>query len=166
MERYYQHTFENGLTLLVEKMPGVQSAGMTFLLDAGAASDPVDRSGCATILSDVVLRGAGDRDNRQLTFYLDSLGLQRSNSVGIYHARFGSAALADRVLQAIPIYADIVRRPKLPADGFEAAQDLALQSLESVDDEPRQKLMIRLREWFFTRTLGRNTMGDKRKSKN
>src|SRR5688500_1326446 len=142
-------------------MPGVQSAGMTCLLDAGAATDPVDRSGSATVLSDLVLRGAGARDNRALTAHLDSLGLQRSSSVGIHHTRFGSAALAERVLDALPTYADIVRRPHLPADGFEAARDLSLQSLDGIEDEPKQKLMIKLREWHFPSPFGRNTMGDK-----
>jgi predicted Zn-dependent peptidase len=134
---------------------------MTFLLDAGAATDPVDRTGSATVLSDLVLRGAGTRDNRALTAYLDSLGLQRSSSVGIHHSRFGSAALAARVLEALPTYADIVRRPHMPEDGFEAARDLSLQSLEGIEDEPRQKLMIKLREWHFPSPYGRNSMGEK-----
>jgi predicted Zn-dependent peptidase len=160
-DRYFQHTFPNGLTLLVEKMPGVQSAAMTFLLDAGASTDPVDRSGSATVLSDLVLRGAGDRDSRTLTAYLDSLGLQRSSSVGIHHTRFGAAAPAERVLESLPTYADIVRRPHLPEDGFDAARDLSLQSLDGIEDEPRQKLMIKLREWHFPSPFGRNTMGEK-----
>jgi predicted Zn-dependent peptidase len=160
-ERYFQHTFANGLTLLVEKMPGVQSGAMTFLVDAGASTDPVDRGGSATVLSDLVLRGAGERDNRTLTAYLDSLGLQRSSSVGVNHTRFGCAALADNVLTALPTYADIVRRPHLPEDGFESARELALQSLAGLEDEPRQKLMVKLREWFFPSPFGRNTMGDK-----
>ena len=160
-DRYFQHTFDNGLTLLVEKMPGVQSGAMTFLVDSGASTDPVDRSGSATVLSDLVLRGAGERDNRTLTAYLDSLGLQRSSSVGIHHTRFGCAALAENVLTALPTYADIVRRPHMPEDGFDAARELALQALAGIDDEPRQKLMIKLREWFFPSPYGRNTMGDK-----
>src|SRR6185295_13708268 len=80
---------------------------------------------------------------------------------GIHHARFGSAALAARVLEALPTYADIVRRPHLPADGFEAARDLALQAIEGIDDDPRQKLMIKLRERHFPAPYGRNTMGEK-----
>ena len=58
-DRYFQHTFPNGLTLLAEKMPGMQSAAMTLLLPAGVGTDPVDRTGSATVLSDLVLRGAG-----------------------------------------------------------------------------------------------------------
>src|SRR4051812_41147683 len=127
-ERYFQHTFPNGLTLLAENMPGMQSAAMTLLLPAGSATDPVDRSGAASVLSDLVLRGAGERDSRRLTDHLDKLGLQRSNSVGVHHSRFGCAALSHHVMESLDAYADIVRRPHMPETGFEAAQDLAIQS--------------------------------------
>ena len=133
---------------------------MTFLVAPASATDPVDRCGSATVLSDLVLRGAGDRDSRQLTDYLDSLGLQRSSSVGIHHTRFGCAAVGPKVMESLATYADIVRRPHLPESGFEAARDLALQALAGIDDEPRQKLMIKLREWHFPSPYGRNTMGE------
>jgi len=159
-DRYFQHTFANGLTLLAERMPAMQSAAMTVLLPAGASTDPVDRSGAATVLCDLVLRGAGERDSRQLTEYLDRLGLQRSSSVGIHHSRMGCAAVAHKVMEGLPVYADIIRRPRLPEEGFTAARDLALQALSGIDDEPRHKLMIKLREWHFPSPYGRNTMGE------
>src|SRR5947209_6590281 len=142
-------------------MPGMQSAAMTLLLPAGVSTDPVDRTGSATVLTDLVLRGAGKFDSRALTDYLDSLGLQRSSSVGVHHTRFGCAALAARVIEGLATYADIVRRPHLPESGFEAARDLALQSLAGIDDEPRQKLMIKLREWHFPSPYGRSSLGQK-----
>jgi predicted Zn-dependent peptidase len=160
-ERYYQHTFANGLTLLGEKMPGMQSAAMTLLLPAGSATDPVDRTGSATVLSDLVLRGAGARNSRQLTDYLDSLGLQRSSSVNVHHSRFSCAALASKVIEGLGTYADIVQRPHLPEEGFAAARDLALQGLAGIDDDPRQKLLIKLREWHLPSPYSRNPMGDK-----
>jgi predicted Zn-dependent peptidase len=160
-ERYFQHTFSNGLTLLGEAMPGMQSAAMTLLLPAGSATDPVDRSGSATVLSDLVLRGAGPRDSKQLTDYLDKLGLQRSSSVGVHHSRFGCAGLADRVVEGLGAYADVVRRPHLPQAGFDAARDLALQALAGLDDEPRQKLLLKLREWHLPSPYGRSSMGKK-----
>lgn len=160
-DRYFQHTFANGLTLLGEHMPGMQSAAMNLLIPAGAAIDPPGASGTTTVLSDLVLRGAGSRDSRTLTAYLDSLGLQRSSSVGIYHCRFSSAAIAANVLEGLAAYADITRRPHLPEAGFEAARDLSLQGLEGIEDDPRAKVLIKLREWYFPSPLGRNTMGEK-----
>ncbi|HLL88862.1 MAG TPA: pitrilysin family protein [Tepidisphaeraceae bacterium] len=158
-ERYFQHTFPNGLTLLAEAMPGMQSAAMTLLVPAGSATDPVDYSGSATVLSDLVLRGAGDRDSKALTDHLDRLGLQRSSSVGVHHSRFGCAALAEKVMAGLSTYADILRRPHMPADDFEAARDLALQSLAGLEDDPRQKLLIKLREWHLPSPFGRSSMG-------
>lgn len=160
-QRYFQHTFSNGLTLLCEKMPGMQSAAMTLMVPAGAATDPADRSGTATVLAELLLRGAGNRDSRQLTDYLDSLGLQRGVSVGVHHTRLSCAAVASNVLESLEVYSDIARRPKLPQDGFGPARDLALQSLAGIDDEPRQKLMLHLRQWHWPYPYGRNPMGEK-----
>jgi predicted Zn-dependent peptidase len=160
-ERYLEHTFPNGLTLLAEHMPGMQSAAMTLLVPAGSSTDPVDRSGSATVLAELVLRGAGERDNRQLTDYLDTLGLQRSNGVGVHHTRFASSGLGPKVVEALGAYADIVRRPMLPESGFPPSRDLALQALAGIDDEPRQKLLLKLREWHLPSPYGRNTLGQK-----
>lgn len=160
-ERYFQHTFSNGLTLLGERMAGMQSAAMTLMLPAGSATDPVDRSGSATVLSDLVLRGAGSRDSKQLTDYLDRLGLQRSSSVGVHHSRFACAGLGHRVIEGLEAYSDVVRRPHLPQAGFDAARDLALQSLAGLDDEPRQKLLLKLREWHLPSPYGRSSMGSR-----
>ena len=81
--------------------------------------------------------------------------------MGIYHARFGAAALAGKVMEGLGTYADIVRRPMMPESGFEPARDLALQALAGIDDEPRQKLMIKLRERYLPWPYGRNSMGNK-----
>ena len=61
-DRFFQHTLDNGMVLLAEKMPGMQSAAMTLLLPAGSSTDPVDRSGSGSVLCDLVLRGAGGQN--------------------------------------------------------------------------------------------------------
>jgi predicted Zn-dependent peptidase len=161
LDRYLQRTLPGGLTLVAERMSGVQSAAMMLLLPAGSATDPENRQGAATVLSDLVLRGAGERDAKALIDHLDSLGLQRSSSVGIYHTHFTCAAVSGQVMAALGTYADIIRRPMLPKAGFEAARDLTLQALAGIDDEPRQKLLIALREYHFPSPLGRNPIGRK-----
>lgn len=159
-ERYFQHTYGNGLTLVGERMPGMRSVAMTLLVPAGVSTDPAGQVGVSAVLSDLVLRGAGPWDSRQLTDHLDGLGLQRSSSVGVYHTRLGAAAgMASRMRAALPAYAAVLASPHLPADGFEAARDLALQALAGLEDDPRQKLLVALRETYFGEPMGRNTMG-------
>ena len=61
----HQHTFSNGLTLLAERMAHVRSAALNFLVPAGGAYDPPEQLGIAAILSEMITRGAGDRDSRE-----------------------------------------------------------------------------------------------------
>jgi len=160
-QAFLNYTFNNGLTLVAEKMSGVRSAAMAMLVPCGAATDPVGRLGTANVLSELVLRGAGTRDSKALTDYLDTLGLQRSSSASVLFTRFAASALSARVMEGLPVYADILRRAMLPEDGFEPARDLALQSLDGIDDDPRGKLMIKLRECHWPWPFGRNVMGSK-----
>jgi predicted Zn-dependent peptidase len=159
-DRYFTFAYPNGLNLLCERMPGMKSVAMSLLLPAGVASDPEGAVGSSTILSDLVLRGAGSRDSRTLTDYLDFLGLQRSSTVGTYHTRFAAAGVGGKVMESLAAYADVVMRPHMPQDGFDAARDLALQGLEGLDDEPRQLLLLALRKAHFAGPLGRNSMGE------
>jgi len=158
-EEFYQHTFSNGLVLVAEKMRGVHSAAFTFLVPAGAAWDPRDRSGLSALLVDLVFRGAGPRDNRQITTDLDNLGLQRGEGVETLHTSCVAATLSTSLIPALQIYADVIRQPHLPADQLEPVRSLALQELEALEDEPRQKVVFELRSRHYPYPLGRPSVG-------
>ena len=153
------HALSNGLTLLIEPMSGVRSAAMSLLLPCGAANDPADAIGAAGILGELSLRGAGSRTSRELSDDLDRLGLQRGMSASLYHTRYTAAATANNLLAGLSLYADVVQRPRLDDAEFEPAQQLALQELEGLDDDPRSLVLIELRRRHWPDPLGRNTMG-------
>src|SRR5262245_12417838 len=144
-QEIFHETFPNGLTLLAERMRQVRSAALNFLVPAGCAYDPLQYLGVGSVLSDLIIRGAGNRNSRELTLALDNLGLDRDESVGSLHMRFWGATLARNLPAALEIYADILRRPHLPEEEMDAVRALALQDLAGLEDEPRHKLLIELR---------------------
>jgi len=155
----HHHTFPNGLTLLAERMDHVRSAAMNFLVPAGCVYDPPENLGMASVLAELITRGAGQRDSRELSLALDNLGLDRDESVGQLHMRFWGATLARNLGPALEIYADILRRPHLPADEIDAVRALAIQDILSLEDEPRQKVMVELRRRAWPHPLGRDRRG-------
>jgi predicted Zn-dependent peptidase len=155
----YQHTFANGLTLLAERMEHVRSAALNFLVPAGCVFDPPERLGIAAVLADLITRGAGERDSRELTLALDNLGLDRSESVGLMHTRFWGATVATNLPDALEIYADILRRPHLPDDEIDAVKALALQDLSGLEDEPRSKILVELRKHYYPTPLSNDHRG-------
>jgi predicted Zn-dependent peptidase len=158
-DEFFHHRFANGMTLVAERMRGVRSAAFTLLVPSGAAMDPPDRGGLAALLVDLVFRGAGSRDNRQVTTDLDNLGLQRGEGVETSHTSFFAATLGSNLLPALEIYADVVRRPHLPSDEVDPVRALALQELQALEDEPRQKIFVELRRRHYPYPFGRPTLG-------
>lgn len=158
-QEVYQHTFANGLTLLAERMDHVRSAALNFLVPAGYVHDPADSPGTATVVAEMITRGAGERDSRELSLALDNLGLDRDESVGAVHLRFWGATLARNLPAALTVYADILRRPHFPDDELDPVRALALQDLQGLEDEPRQKVMVELRRRHYPHPLGNDRRG-------
>lgn len=154
------HTFANGLVLLAEPMTGLESAAFTWIVPAGSIHDPPGRLGLATLTNELVMRGAGSRDSRQLIEELDNLGVERSESVSDAHSSFSGATLAKNLPRALAVYGDVLRRPHLPEDELEPARQVALGELQAIEDEPGHKVMLELRRRHYPSPWGRPSQGD------
>ena len=153
------HKFSHGITLVAEPMAEVSSAAFVFLVPAGVARDPQGRTGTASVLTELIFRGAGQMDNRRLNEQLDSLGLHRSAGAGSMHSSFSGALVGDNLLRAIELHAEVLQRPHLAEPQFEFCRELALQSLASLDDDPRQKIGLLVKEQFLSYPYGRPAPG-------
>ena len=159
-EKFDEYVLKNGMVLLGEKMEAVASVAFDFMLPAGAALLPDGCCGAGGVIAEWIFRGAGDRNSRQLGDALDGLGLARSRSVGSSHITVGAALEAGNLAQTLDLYADIILKPSLEDDQFELARQLAIDGVLSLDDEPRHKVMLKLREKFYPSPLGRSSVGD------
>jgi predicted Zn-dependent peptidase len=155
----FQQTFDNGLTLLAERMEHVRSAAVNFLVPAGCVYDPPDQLGIASLVADLSTRGAGKYDSRALTLALDNLGVDRSESVGSIHTRYWGATVASNLPAALELYADILLRPHLPDEEVDAVKALALQDLRGLEDEPRSKVLVELRKHHYPTPLSNDHRG-------
>lgn len=155
----HQHTFDNGLTLLAEEMPWLESASFAFLLPAGAAYDPVQRLGMNNFLCDMVQRGAGDRSSREFVEALEKLGVDRSASVSLSHTSYSAATLADNLLPAIELHADLLMRPLLPEDQIEETRQVCFQELRAAEDDLAHQVLERIRGLQYPSPWGRSVQG-------
>lgn len=156
----FEHQYENGLVLVAEPMPSVESAAFTILVPAGSALEPADRCGLATITAELSLRGCGSRDSRQFITDLENLGVQRGESVSSAHVNLGGATLSKNLPATLQIYADLLLRPHLPEDQLEAARLVALQELRAIEDDPSHKVMLELKRRHYPDPWGRPSEGD------
>ena len=159
-ERLDRHVLNNGMIALGEPIKQVESVAFTFMLPAGAARLDEGCCGAGAVITDWLFRGAGDMDSRALIDALDGLGLHRGSSVTGSHISLGAALEASNLANALELYADMILRPTLDKDQFDLSRQLAIHDVVGLDDDPRQKVMLKLREQFYPSPFGRSTMGN------
>ncbi len=152
-QQLFTATLDNGITLLGEHLPGVESVSLAFHAPAGAVHDsgmaradaPAGRCGLATLAGELMLRGAGPRSSREIIEDLENVGVQWAQAVSSTHASFSGAMVARQLPIALPIYADILQRPRLEEEQFELARQVVLQNLAGTEDDPAHRTMLALR---------------------
>lgn len=153
-------TLDCGMPLLLEPITGVTSAALCWLVPAGTAAEPADRLGLSTVISELVMRGAGELDSRQHADALDRLGVARSTSVTGHHMTLDATMLGARLDDALPLLIDIFRRPRFEPEGLEPARDLALQELEGLTDNPQERAILGAKVRHFPPPHNRTDLGD------
>ena len=155
----HHHRYSNGLTLVAEAMPHVRSAAFNLLMPAGSAYDRPGAFGSATMLAEWITRGAGDRDSRALLSALDNLGVSHGEGAQTVHSSISAATLGRNLVPALEIFADVVLRPHLDDDEVEPIRALAIQNLQSLEDDPGSKVIYELRRRHFPDPWGRPSIG-------
>ena len=74
-EKIFHHTFDNGLTVVAQPMPWLESAAFSIATPAGFRYDPSDKLGLANLACEMVQRGSGDLSSREWVEALDMLGV-------------------------------------------------------------------------------------------
>ncbi len=148
-----------GVKLVMERMTGVKSAAVSWLIPAGTAGEPEDRLGLSALLSELIFRGAGELDSRQQSDALDLLGISRHANAQTRHLGLAMTLLGARLDEALPLLVDMVRRPRLAEESLTPARELCLQSLIGLDDEPQEKAFVLLKRHHVQAPYNRSSYG-------
>lgn len=150
---------DNGLTILAQPMPWLRTVAFAISFRAGVQAEPEGREGIAGLLCEMAQRGAGPYSSREVVALQDNLGLDHSAGVSTALASFGAAMPGDSLREALGLYAEIIRRPHLPADQLDDSRSGALQEVRAVLDEPTQRVVMRLKKMQYGERDGRATCG-------
>ncbi|MCA9083260.1 MAG: insulinase family protein [Planctomycetaceae bacterium] len=158
-QNFTSFTLPNGLRVVVQEMPGLQSASFALMIPAGSVFDRSGKAGTSQILAEMLPRGAGNLSARQLSSAMDNLGLQRNVSGGVGYITVTAATTADRLPESIPLLSSMVLEPHLTEEHFEPSRELVHHALNAVEDEPRQRLGNYLRQCSYPSPWGNPAEG-------
>lgn len=155
----HSHPFENGLVLIGQSMPWLESAAFSFQVPAGCRYDPVDRIGIANFVCEMVQRGAGNMDSRQYIETLEGLGVDYSSSASVYGTHYSGASCSGQLHEALSVFADVIRRPHFPQEQLEDGRLVCYQEIAAIEDDLPQRTLIELRNRYYGQPDGRDCHG-------
>ena len=154
----------NGLTVVLVPKKDVPLIAFSGFVRGGAAADPSDKAGVASLTAGLLDRGAGKRSAFEFADAVEGVGGSFSAGAGAESISVGGQFLArDRALM-IELLADALMRPHFDAAEFGSYRDREIEFIKSAkDSDPSQLIGIYGRAALFGQhPFGRSQGGSER----
>jgi predicted Zn-dependent peptidase len=155
------HTFDNGVRLLLDPMPGLATSSVGVWVRAGTRAETASENGIAHLLEHLVFKGAGGRDARALVEEAEGRGIYLNAATGYERTGFFARCLAEDAGFALGLASDLVLKPHLHESDIELEKGVVLQEIgEAFDDAEDRCGVLHQMAAFGDQALGRPILGD------
>ena len=153
-------TLANGLRIVSESMPHLESAAVGIYVRAGSRDERADQHGIAHLVEHMAFKGTGSRSARGIAEEIENVGGEVNAATSTETTAFYARVLRDDVPLAIDILADILLDATLDADELEREQHVIVQEIGAAADMPDDLVFDRFQETAFAdQALGRTILG-------
>jgi zinc protease len=126
----------NGLPVWIVEQHELPVVQMSLQVLTGTDADPAGRYGIASLTSAMLTEGAGSRSGVDIADALDGLLANLSASSGVDSSSLQLYVPAGRLVDVLPLMADVSQRPTFPKPELERVRQQRLVSLLSARDDP------------------------------
>jgi predicted Zn-dependent peptidase len=150
LPRFERVTFANGVQVALLEKRDTPLVSMVVAVRGGGTADPAGKDGTASLLADLLQKGAGSRDAAQFAEAIESAGGELSAEAGTEDLSIMANFLSRDAGLMLELVADALQRPRLDSTEFGKARQLAVQSIvASKDSDPRALLELYGDAWLF-----------------
>ena len=154
-------TLDNGLRVVTENMPGLESASLGVWVGAGGRHERPEQNGVAHFLEHMAFKGTATRSALQIAEAIEDVGgyinAYTSREVTAYYAR----VLAADTALALDVIGDILINPVFDTKEIETERHVILQEIGQALDTPDDIIFDWLQEQAYPdQALGRTILGE------
>lgn len=151
---------KNGVRVVTENMPGLQSASIGVWIAAGGRHERVEQNGIAHFLEHMAFKGTKRRSSLEIAEAVEDVGgyinAYTSRETTAYYAR----VLSQDVPLALDVIADIVLNPVFDPAEIEVERGVILQEIGQALDTPDDVIFDWLQEEAYpNQPIGRTILG-------
>ncbi len=155
------HTLPNGVRVVADPMPGLESFALSVVVRGGARWEDAARNGWSHLLEHMVFKGAGARSSRQIVEAIEREGGWINAATGHERTSYQVRGLPGSLGLAMEVLADLLRRPVLDAVELEREKGVIGQEIAEAADTPDDRVFeIAQARAFAGQALGRPILGE------
>ncbi len=153
---------DNGLTVVTDRMPHVDSAALGVWIEAGARTELVDEHGIAHFLEHMAFKGTRRRSARAISEAIEDVGGDINAATSVETTAYHARVLAEDVPLALDILADILTDPLFAEADIVRERNVILQEIGAAEDVPEDRAFDAFPETAFrAQPLGRRILGSR-----
>jgi len=149
----------NGLTVVGQRMPGVESVAICFHVRTGSRDEPQDIAGVSHFLEHMMFKGTTRRSAVDISREFEEMGAEFNAFTWVESTVYYARVLGDQLPRAVDLLADMMR-PALDEKEFETEKGVIIEEIARSEDQPAHELIHQLFANFFeSHPLGNSVLG-------
>jgi predicted Zn-dependent peptidase len=146
------HTLPNGLQILGQRMPDLESISVCFHVRTGSRDEPDPALyGVSHFLEHMVFKGTARRDAEQITLDFNKMGAEFNAFTSVEQTVYYARVLGEYLPQAVDLLSDMMR-PRLDAQDFAMERNVILEEIARSEDVPTNQAYRKLLGTYFEGT--------------
>ena len=157
---YQPITLPNGARLLLQEVPGAQSAALGFFVGVGSRHEAPRENGAAHFIEHMLFKGTARRSAGQLARDMDAIGGQFNAYTTKEHTCFYGRTLDRHLDEGLDILADMLFHSRFDQGDVELERGVILEEIGMYEDTPEDLVSERLAAAVYQGTpLARPILG-------
>jgi len=136
MSKIYKTQLKNGLKIITEEMPDIQSASIGIWINIGSRNEDTGKSGVSHFIEHLLFKGTKKRTALDIAKEIESVGGVLNAFTGRENTCFYVKILSKDIPLAVDLLSDIFLNSKFDKEELEKEKQVVLQEIKMVEDTP------------------------------
>lgn len=145
-------TLNNGIRMVMEQLPFVQSVSIGIWVRAGSVDETRDNSGISHLIEHMLFKGTEKRSARKIAEDVDRIGGHMNAFTGKEATCYYIKTLQNNVDQACEILMDMFMNSKFDPEELLKEKDVIYEEIKMIEDNPEDHVGDLLLEMVFRGT--------------
>lgn len=148
-------TLDNGVTIVMEKMPYVRSVSLGFFVKNGSINESIETNGISHFIEHMMFKGTKNRTSKEIAEDMDSIGGQVNAYTSKEYTCYYTRVLDTHINKALDVLTDMFFNSSFTQENIDKEASVILEEISMYEDSPEDIVFTELQKKIW----GKSSLG-------